>query len=210
MDVIFLEQNVVQEAVIWFVPVIVLAGTIIATIIGEVIIDEINKKTIGMAVLGMQGAGKTTWYNYLTKEKRKGQTTTHSVGKIEMRLENGKKLIIKSGTDIGGVDEYQYKYNEMVEENDIILFLFSLKAYKDDKLYQRRVHSRIDLIQDKMNDEKYLYVIMTHSDQVQDKAARMKAESNIQNVLKSVKNSQYDLVNMTCKEDCEKIKKKIF
>lgn len=217
METIFIEQNVMQEAWIWFVPIIasvLIGGTLIVGLSSSDIGK--NFKGVGMAVLGMQESGKTTWYNYLLGENREGQTTEYIIRQFSISLGDGddNKLTIREGKDIGGVEEYQKYYEEMVKTNDKILFLFNLNNYDTKWNYQRQVHSRIQLICEAMGKDKVsenLYIIMTHADKVKNlEKTKANTKMNIQDKEYGKKIKFFEAVNMVLKKDCNQLKTKIF
>ena len=117
-----------QEAVFWFIPIIVgaaIVGAGTGALVG-VIIDAlcpIEGKTI--AVLGMQGAGKT---QFLANLKNVSYTQSASLGVESYKafsVKIGDKTVkIEGGMDVPGGEEYIRRYYEdLISKNDIVFFL---------------------------------------------------------------------------------------
>ncbi|KAA6328032.1 hypothetical protein EZS27_023035 [termite gut metagenome] len=143
---------------------------------------------IGLAVLGMGGAGKTTFYNYLRDKPVSGvyeQTTRIEYNKFSIELQDGKKITIKKGQDISGEEDFvQPYYESMMKDADIVLFFFDAYEYlhkEQNKNYDRETNARIDFIYEKKRDG--LYIILTHADKFYDK--RKKALEDIRNKIKN-------------------------
>ncbi|KAA6349038.1 hypothetical protein EZS27_003535 [termite gut metagenome] len=115
MDIYELSNVGAQEAFWWWL-LFPLGGGIIAAL------GSSDKS--GLAVLGMAGAGKTTFYNYLRKEEVFGQTGIRDIDKFSIEFKNGKKITIKKGQDIGGREGFIPQYESMMEKANIVLFFF--------------------------------------------------------------------------------------
>ena len=215
-----------QEAIWWFLPVIFWAliggvgGAIIGCIIGS-IWDACTKKDIGMAVLGMRMSGKTLWYNFLTNDSRIGTTSsTEEVRSFKMDFSNGRSVTVKQGMDIGGSEiNVQLFYEELIKENDVVLFLFNSFEYLNNLQYEREVNGRMAFIASKWDEHhpdkelsKCIFVIATYADKLIDKEKGWKdivdrmSKRSFRNMIKQ----HLLLVNMTDKKQVEIMKEKIF
>ncbi|MBM6805002.1 hypothetical protein H6A24_00530 [Bacteroides caecicola] len=215
-----------QEAIWWFLPVIFWAliggvgGAIIGCIIGS-IWDACTKKDIGMAVLGMRMSGKTLWYNFLTNDSRIGTTSsTEKVRSFKMDFSNGRSVTVKQGMDIGGSEiNVQLFYEELIKENDVVLFLFNSFEYLNNLQYEREVNGRMAFIASKWDEHhpdkelsKCIFVIATYADKLIDKEKGWKdivdrmSKRSFRNMIKQ----HLLLVNMTDKKQVEIMKEKIF
>lgn len=205
----------ISEAVFWFVPIIAwaLLGAVGGVIIGHIIgsIWDSGKK-IGMAVLGMKQSGKTTWYNHLTGDNRAGQTfDSVDIKEIFLKFPDGKEARIKEGKDIGGdegnVREY---YEEMIDNNEVVLFFFSAYDYLYDNDYRRLVNGRLDYIKRHLGDKR-LYYIMTYADKIPDRDGAL---NKILDMLKKEDlfkmQKGYFLVNATDKKELNDLTTTIF
>ncbi len=210
METILVEntQNI-QEAFFWFIPIIAMAF-----IAGSAISENFwnGKKEISMTVLGMQQSGKTLWWNALTGQERSGQTTEERIKEITLTFEGGKELHLREGVDIGGMEEKMMKYEELVKENDKILFFFNIKEYLDNTMYRRQVLSRLDLITKCLTTDKKIYVIFSYMDKLSDSDKDFDTISDeIQNKFsgQNVNMGCYG-VNMTNQKSVEWLKEQIF
>lgn len=173
-----------------------------------------NKKEVGMAVLGIDQSGKTTWYDYLCKTNRNQKgTTKDDIDAFTLKFDDGKKVHIKKGIDIGGgsVNIRPY-YENMINENDVILFLFNAKKYIEDTEYMRECNARLDFINKKKHESQKIYIIMTFADKLKN---RTKAYKQAYELLKSrpyIKEmtDNFVLINMTDEQEKKELKEKMF
>ena len=148
-----------------------------------------GRRKIYMSVLGMEGAGKTTWYDYLRRENRASEGATSGeveIGEFTIPYEDDKgtrELTIAKGLDISGARDSQSSYKDQIEKSDVIFFFFDVKKYLDNAEYQKDVHSRLDLIYDyimefnkKTND---VYLIASHKGKVKDPKKALKQVRDI-------------------------------
>ena len=195
-------------------------GAIMGCIIGS-IWDACTKKDIGMAVLGMRMSGKTLWYNFLTNDSRIGTTSsTEKVRSFKMDFSNGRSVTVKQGMDIGGSEiNVQLFYEELIKENDVVLFLFNSFEYLNNLQYEREVNGRMAFIASKWDEHhpdkelsKCIFVIATYADKLIDKEKGCKdivdrmSKRSFRNMIKQ----HLLLVNMTDKKQVEIMKEKIF
>ena len=194
-----------------------------------------NKKEVGMAVLGIDQSGKTTWCDYLCKTNRNEKgTTKDDIDAFTLKFDDGKKVHINEGINIGGgsVNVSPYYYENMIKENDVILFFFNAKKYIEETEYMRECNARLDLINNKIikynlynlyNDtsdiinnkrceSKKIYIIMTFADQLKD---RTEAYNKAYELLKSrpcIKEmtDNFVLINMTDEQEKKELKEKMF
>lgn len=148
-----------------------LAGAFDTKEVAKNIAKNPNVKRI--AILGMQTAGKTRFLSFLKGEPFvEGTTSRKSYTEFVYRLTSGKNITISSGKDIGGGNIYRVDYNEMIENNDVIIFMFNMNAYIKNIIdlegfpYQRSCNSRFEHVYDKIKEsKKRLVVIATHKDE---------------------------------------------
>lgn len=165
-----------------FIPIIIWGvGGIVSGIAAYFLIKSIWKGRckIYMTVLGMEGAGKTTWYDFLRGENRAAEGATSggveiSEFTIPYKDDKGTRMVtIAKGLDISGAETMITEfYKAQIEKSDVIFFFFDVKKYLDNAEYQKDVHSRLDLIYDyimefnkKTND---VYLIASHMGKVKD------------------------------------------
>ncbi|SDH82897.1 GTPase domain-containing protein [Myroides phaeus] len=133
--------------------------------------EDITKNKLG--ILGMQGAGKTRFLNFLEgKPFLESSTNRKDYLDFTYQLKNGKKITIASGKDIGGGNVFRVDYESILKNSDIILFFFNINAYlknfsdSDKILYQRSCNSRFEHIYIRVKEEKKpVVIIATHRDE---------------------------------------------
>ncbi len=182
-----------QEAFIWFIPFIVagvgLVGAVaIAAITSDV--EPVSGKTI--AVLGMQGAGKTQFLAHLRNMSYKTLSASLGVEKYSTFSTKigGRKVQIEGGMDIPGGDEYiRAYYADLIKKNETIFFFFNTHMYLSDEIYNLNTRARLDFINDRIKgSNKKVVIIGTFADQFEDDNKRKSAFNKI---LNSVNNKPY-------------------
>lgn len=101
-----------------------------------------------MGVLGMPEAGKTQFYKSLqgVPYKEFEATATEDYPEFNFRI-NQKVITVKAGRDIGGGERYiQQYYDQFIDNKDITVFVFDVKKYLEEPMYQRDVRDRLDYI----------------------------------------------------------------
>lgn len=139
----------------------------------------------------MQEAGKSTLYNML----RTGEPGEHLPTTIEEIAEfkvKDRDIKIKKGKDIGGGPEFIMPYYEdLIRDNEIIIFIFNVSEYLNDISYQRNTKDRLDFIyrkskeyNKKMNN---LVMIASHIDIL----SSDKQKTAVNEILNSISGKQY-------------------
>jgi GTPase SAR1 family protein len=166
MDIYELSNFGTQEA--FFPLLLLLLG---GGAIGGIIAAFWSSDKIGLAVLGMAGAGKTTFYNHLRNEwiTEKGGTGIRPLNEFSVKLKDGKEIIIKKGQDVGGLESFIPQYESMMEKANIVLFFFDAYKYLTDIQYARYTNARIDFINGKMTDKKILRTVISYADMFSDR-----------------------------------------
>lgn len=181
--------------------------------------DKPEKRTLGL--LGMQISGKTRFLSYIRKipyvEKRTGRDIYKEFTYI---LNNGKKITICSGADIGGGDTYRVDYDKILEKSDVILYFFDIDKYLRNEmdlgsnlLYQRSCNSRFEHIHSRIKtSEKLFKVIATHTDKCSLSENDMKRQFDSLSSNKSYKGilKEIEYVNLTNSSEIESLVNKIF
>lgn len=140
------------EAWFWIIPAIIgaaLGGSIVifATIFGGD--DSVPVKGKNIAVLGMQGAGKTQFLANIRNESYKDyQATIGSEGYDSFTIHLGDRGVkIEKGKDIGGGDEYiRDYYKDLINRCDVVFFLFDSYKYLNEEKYRENVQARLEFI----------------------------------------------------------------
>lgn len=125
------------------------AGGYLATVLFK---DKIKIEK-GLAILGMQGAGKTTIYDFLQGKKKAGAiTTVDDYDEFEFDIDKKNTIVFRKGKDIGGGSEFIKKYyQQMIADKNIdyCFFVFNSYDYVNDKDYRGQVNARLDHIYNK-------------------------------------------------------------
>ena len=109
-------------------------------------IFKLMGKTIG--VLGMKEAGKTQLYRNLQNSPYNSYEGTSVDDYESFTFKHGDtKVKIYAGRDIGGGERYiKEYYKNMIEEKNIIFFVFNVAKYTCDENYASEVRARMDYI----------------------------------------------------------------
>lgn len=170
LNAIPVECQAPQEAVFWLpllaIGAAVLAVTVIVIITAE---DSETEKLKGktLAILGMPEAGKTQFLRNLQGKKyEKCESTNGAVNYEDFYYAHGERRIkIAPGKDIGGAEENIKPYwKKMIEENEIILFIFDISQYFSNDEYRKNTNARLDFINKKIGDKKEWAIIGSHVD----------------------------------------------
>ena len=161
-------------------PIIPAAGIAVAAIIA-IIWHTTRLKGKHIAILGPKGSGKTTFLNHLRGINSSAQEGTgrEDYKTFTFTLNDGKKIKIKSGTDIGGGADYKRLYEEMIKDSDAVIIIFDVNRYLNDKkgseadkrTYQQLTHVRFKFIHDRIIktqgkiDPERIAVIGSHKDE---------------------------------------------
>lgn len=159
-----LMDNPFKEALADFIGITVLASS---TVLGY--ISKCSGTSI--AVLGMEGAGKTMFYSFLQNKKYNSNADSNTQEKEYNEFiyitKKGNRIRIKAGLDIGGQSGLAQKhYSNLIKQSDTIFFLFDLHNYLNDKEYLEDTNARLDFIYRHISD-KSLYIFCTHMNKIE-------------------------------------------
>lgn len=216
---LYLESvNEVNFAIIQFIPLVLwILGAIF---LGGCIIVVYNAvKTTGkkLAIIGMERAGKSTLYNML-KTGEPGmplQTSVEEIGEFTIK---DRKIKIKKGKDIGGGTEFIQYYEDMIKQNEIIIFVFNVSKYLNDIIYQRDTKDRLDFVYRKsreFNKEvNNLVMLASHVDLL----SSDKQKTAVKDILNTINGKQYNemfknnffVMSIVNNEHINKLKESIF
>lgn len=121
----------------------------------------------GIAILGTKDSGKTTLLNILRgKSYEKPDVTSYDKYKeFVYKKQNGNSVTIRQGVDIGGGPSFRIHYESMIENADVVFFLFDINKWKDNEEDRREIRSRLQFITEKcIKNGKYLVTLLTHPD----------------------------------------------
>lgn len=195
------------------------AGGLILSI---VIYKGVKKiKGTKFAVLGMQGAGKTQFYNTLRGNSNAEAVPTSKEGYQSFKIKcRGKTITVAKGVDISGNEtSIKYEYERMIKENEVIFFIFNIKEYLQSEEEEGLVNARFDYIFEKAKTHKKdidgnVVIIGSHAD-----CLSKEEQSRIKNKFdKKVGKKTYSelfnknvfFVNLTDKSEVDKMIDKIF
>ena len=221
MDVQFLEnfsenQLGQQEAWIWFliIPILILLGFITYNCL----------KGDTMAILGMQGAGKTTilryMHGYSFDSSYPSGNGNEPYKKFDWEVVN---RTIKAGIDIGGGDEWvKENYSNLIKENEIIMFVFNAKDFLDSDKYKLKTLARLDFVFEKIKESKddmddfiknHFALVGTHADLITEspKSVVHKMQRDYQDKSYSkIFKYNFAILDLTSSEDFDKFIEKVF
>lgn len=149
-----------QEAFLWFIPLLI--GVLI------IVVATRPVKGNSLAILGMPEAGKTQFLRNLQgKTYSRYESTNGAVDYGDFEYVYGERRIkVTAGKDIGGSDENIKPYwKKMIEQNDIVVFIFDISRYRKDEKYKRLTNSRLDYIERHIGNKDWA-IIASHLDKV--------------------------------------------
>lgn len=165
------QMDNVQFSWIWFllIPYLIF--------LGYITYSELRGDT--MAILGMQMSGKTTMLRHMQEKELdptyKGTRKKEIYKDIRWKIGN---RTIKTVADLGGGDEWvRDNYLSLIEENDIIIFVFDASEFENNLSYRRDTLGRLDFTFEKIREKKsdvesfiknHFALIGTHSDKISD------------------------------------------
>lgn len=213
-----------QQAFLPLIPLIII-GIIIYII--YVVFFRSNEKNINIAILGPENSGKTILWNFFmgrpfSKEKKHSSENvgTFTVPNATCNVKNPKNLnkrIRIFGHDLNGSDDFiRTRWEKLIKESDMIIFVFSSYEYLYSTDYQRDVNQRMLLV--KKTIEKYshsgkktIYLIGSYADLLENK------KKEWTKIIDLIKTKPYcdlannnDCLNMTSEKDLKEYYNKIF
>lgn len=192
-----------QEA---FFPIIPLILILIATIFAKYIYELITAPAdYDIAILGNQGAGKTTLWNAITcKSSNVGQTIDRELIKETDVMIGGVGRTIRQSYDVsGGEDSVKNYYDELCLSKTFIIYIFDSYKYEQDVEYKTDVLGRLRKIGheiSKQKEEKNIHIIGSHID----KLANNKKE--LKNIHAKLENELLKEINKNFNNQLEKDK----
>lgn len=144
-------------------------------------ITTISTEGTKLGVIGMKGAGKTTFLSHLGLVENDGGTalTPYKGKKVDV---GHREIEIAAGLDIGGEDEFMGFYEPWLcgeDKKDIILFIFDGCRYLNDAEYRENAISRLQFIHEKykqgnsdVKEYKNIVLIASHLDEYKGKDMR--------------------------------------
>lgn len=218
-----------QQAWIWLLalPFLAFASGVVIGVILENSTPTVGKK---LGVIGMKGAGKTTYLSHLGLVEHDGGGTKWKTYEAKMVHVGNRDLKIASGMDIGGEEGFVKLYKPWLigdEKKDIIIFIFNGYRYLNDEEYGKDTRSRLDFIyntykqaNNDVKEYKNIVLMASHLDEYvkKDKYSGEDVKKMQDDIIKSVASKEYDalfknnffVVDLRNKEFVDKINNKIF
>lgn len=149
------------------------------------VIAAVSTEGTKLGVIGMKGAGKTTYLSHLGLVSDDGGTsvTSYEGKKVDV---GHREMEIAAGEDIGGEDEFRRFYKPWLVGNskkDIILFIFDGYRYINDEEYRKNTISRLQFIHmiykmenSDTKEYKNIVLIASHLDEYDKSADDMRQE----------------------------------
>lgn len=142
------------------IPIVLIAGGL-AAVVGAFIFSYKGKK---IAILGAKSTGKTTLYNFLTEDDRKGGTGIENTKSNNFKL-NDAKLKLKKFKDIAGSEDFVFLWKKLIEKSDYTFYMINgYKVLNNDFEYLKTVRTHLSTIDrhcssfDKQN-ENFLIIV---------------------------------------------------
>ena len=148
------------------------AGGLVLAGLAAVLIKKLRPvaKDANIAILGTQGAGKTTLWNAIIKSDKKIKPTIGSETVKETTVTiNGIKRRIKQSLDISGSpDNVRREYKKLITEKEHIIFIFDAqKLLNPAKKEWEEVQMRMRTVCTYLTDIKRLHIIASHVDKLE-------------------------------------------
>ena len=116
-----------------------------------------EKKTL---LTGPQGAGKTTFLKFLSKESipdgPSGVPKTYKIG----------DALFDEITDFSGAEDWLKNFDERIKDMDNIIFFFDVFDFLNDEKYRNDVYNRVYFINRCVSEKHKVVIVATHVDKV--------------------------------------------
>jgi len=176
----------------------------------------VSPKQISIAVLGMPSAGKTTLHCSLQKKEYTGglQTLIDQYSSYSIKKSNGTTISIREGIDIGGASNFVFRYKELINKSEKILFLFDIKKYEESKSYRGETNSRLQHVVELIRDSKKqlsFMTLLTHKDEMpsyddlQSAFTKFRTEISSKNYSEIVLKYQCATIDLTNKKEIQQL-----
>lgn len=211
------EHLVVYEAWVWMLIPVISAGVAAFFFGWFIAYATAPLKKNKIAVLGMKGAGKTTFYNIL--QGKHISTTPTFEDDIDPFVSNinGRVVHFDKCKDIGGgKDHVRNWYSELINRNEVVFFFFDVYKFLNDSLYQQETMTIMDFVYETIKGagDKETAMILTHLDSF----PKSKFHEILPKVQKAIGNKEYQAlfkrnvfcVDITREKEVKKIMEKLF
>lgn len=150
-----------QQAVWWFIPpIIIILGLLSLIIISGDSGPKIfkNEKSVDLAILGPNEAGKTTLWNFF-KGRPASKVYKETDGKVALsfvassivwnavKLDEPEEKLRFTGYDINGNGDFiRTDWEKLIENSNMIIFVFNSYKYLNSVDYQRDINQRMQFV----------------------------------------------------------------
>ena len=148
-------------------------------VMGKLVYDYYNRKR-KIAVLGLQGAGKTTFQNYFREVQYTGSTPPE--GDIyenpnEFKVPNtSKRIVLQEGRDVSGSNEaIRNTYPEVINESDTIFYLFDVDKFFENEEYKGETKALLFFILSRKKKQKII-LLASHADLLARKSSKTNSQ----------------------------------
>lgn len=189
-------------------------GAVVAGAAGGGIVNYFTGENIDckLGMIGMKSSGKSTLLKNLGGIKEvKINTQKDKYKSFVYTLSSDKKIFIDKGNDIGGNVNFMIEYEQIIEDNSVIFYLFNINRYLTEIEYKRQCNMRLAYIYPRIKDKKFA-LIASHSDH--SKLIKNELEEE---VLNQVRGKEYSklfnnlyVVNLIDKSEFKILIEKIF
>ncbi len=160
-----------QQAAWWFIPAIIVAViglfSIIIIISGDSASDTFtNEESVDLAILGPNEAGKTTLWNFL-KGSTASKVYQETDGKVVLsfvassktwnavKLDEPEEKLRFTGYDINGNGDFiRTDWEKLIENSNMIIFVFNSYKYLNNVGYQRDINQRMQFVYSTVSKQK--------------------------------------------------------
>lgn len=172
----------------------------------------------------MHMSGKTTMLRHM--QEKEFDPTYEGTRKKEIYKDIRWKIgnrTIKTVADLGGGDEWvRDNYPGLIEENDIIIFVFDASEFENNWYYRRKTLGRLDFTFEKIREKKsdvesfiknHFALIGTHSDKISDSPKsliRKWQKDYSEKPYSKIFKNNIAVLNMTNADELNKILKRLF
>lgn len=220
-----------QQAVWWLIPaiIVVVAGLTIIIIFGDSGKKTFKgEKSVDLAILGPNEAGKTTLWNFFKGtpdckgyHETEGKTAVSFVASdivwTAIKPDKPERKLKFTGYDINGNGDFiRTDWEKLIEKSNMVIFVFNAYKYLNNTEYQRDVNQRMGFVHStvgKQTDTKKrgIWLLGSYADKLSD---RKKDWAKIIDIIKTKPYCEIShnnaCVNLTKEDELKEYYKKMF
>lgn len=219
-----------QQAVFWwFIPIIIVAGLGLIIMSGDSPKDDFKgEKSVNLAILGPNEAGKTTLWNFFRgtpdyKDYHETEGTisvsfiTSNIVWTAIKPDKSESKLKFKGYDINGNGDFiRRDWEKLIEKSNMVIFVFNAYEYLKNTDYQRDINQRMQFVHStvvKQTDgtKRGIWLLGSYADKLSD---RKKDWETIIDIIKKkpyceISNNNA-CINLTNGDELKKYYKKMF